>query len=477
MSIAAGKLRISERFGPSRTLLLALVLTVSACGSSGGGDEVIVGGDTDPGGENPTIPPSSCMTYVVDKDSPDASDTNDGRYARDGGTGPWRTIQHAVDRVGPCDTIQVRRAATPYVESANGYGVVIGQSGEAGKPITLEGFPGERPVLDLQQDSTSQEHAGGIFLNCVSWLVLRNFEIRNAAEAGVSGSLTGCGSRDLIIEDLIIHDIYGGNMAAGIRLNGSSEARIRDNTIYRVFKVREDDGPAVVPGDRESRSIEIEGNSIYSVGSGVIFSLQSGASLVDASVHDNRVYDAVEGVELLADLAGGSFSSVAIYGNILHGLDRGLSADLSDSSALSTGLSFRNNTLFDVRGAVELDKMADVSIYNNIFSNVDREYLIASHAVVFNYFDNNIYWPLNSVGWTLRSVGGARTYTSFDEWRTAYSTEGQTALRENPDTQSLVVDPLFVDALLGDFRLGPNSPALGRGRNAESIGGYFEVAE
>ena len=75
------------------------------------------------------------VDYWVDQGHASASDSNLGTADR-----PWRTVDHAVDSVGPGDVICVREGT--YRES-----VSIGVKGTAADPITLMGYPGERVVV------------------------------------------------------------------------------------------------------------------------------------------------------------------------------------------------------------------------------------------------------------------------------------------------------------------------------------------
>jgi hypothetical protein len=72
--------------------------------------------------------------YFVDPAS--GADSNDGSVAE-----PWRTMQFAVGRLDPGDTLYLRGGV--YFET-----VYLTRSGTAESPITISAYPGELPILD-----------------------------------------------------------------------------------------------------------------------------------------------------------------------------------------------------------------------------------------------------------------------------------------------------------------------------------------
>nr|MBC8248539.1 right-handed parallel beta-helix repeat-containing protein [Anaerolineales bacterium] len=147
--------------------------------------------------------------------SPDGDDANPGSFDQ-----PWRTIQHAVDSVGPGDTIWVRGGT--YNE-----GVVVATSGLPGLPITLIGYPGEVAILD----GSGLEQRDGIDIGGADYWTFQDLVIQDYILEGERGfglvsryhsqgiilqnlefSLVGTpikfnqGGEDVVIEDVYGHD-------------------------------------------------------------------------------------------------------------------------------------------------------------------------------------------------------------------------------------------------------------------------------
>ncbi|MCK4470569.1 MAG: hypothetical protein KAW49_02155, partial [Anaerolineae bacterium] len=147
--------------------------------------------------------------------SPDGDDANPGSFDQ-----PWRTIQHAVDNVGPGDTIWVRGGI--YNE-----GVVVATSGLPGLPITLIGYPGEVAMLD----GNGLERRDGIDIGGADHWTFQDLVVQDYGQEGERGfgfvswyhsqgitlqnlefSLVGTpikfhqGGEDVLVEDVYGHD-------------------------------------------------------------------------------------------------------------------------------------------------------------------------------------------------------------------------------------------------------------------------------
>ncbi len=168
------------------------------------------------------LPIAAQAEYYV---APDGDDGNSGTLAS-----PWRTIQKAVDRALAGTTIYVR--AGTYDGQVN-----VTRSGYSGQYISIENYPGERPVIDGDHTNEYGFNVTGSFIR------IKGFEIANLkanpAKSNPRGHVAGIGaySSNVIIEENVIHDITGGSGRTPygvIALSRSGGFLIQNNTIHHI---------------------------------------------------------------------------------------------------------------------------------------------------------------------------------------------------------------------------------------------------
>jgi hypothetical protein len=149
---------------------------------------------------------AQAATYYV---SPAGSDSSPGSLSA-----PFATLQKAANVANPGDTIYMRGGTYVLNDSA----VQIGRSGASGSPITVINYPGETPVLDGINITTSYRSA--IQLDNASWWHIQGLEIKNAAAMGI---YINSSSSNITIERCNLHhNVRIQGSGAGIQINSTA---------------------------------------------------------------------------------------------------------------------------------------------------------------------------------------------------------------------------------------------------------------
>jgi hypothetical protein len=395
-----------------------------------------------------TASAAHAATYYV---ATNGSDGNPGTQTR-----PWKTIQHAADRVAPGDTIRVR--------AGNYAGANFETPGTASRPIVLQAYPGERPAITADNPETPD----GINLEGASYMTVKGFTVNGRTRAGIRavtcdhvtirdnrldqngtwGILTGF-CDDLLIEHNVAsrsvqqHGIYVSNSGDRpvIRRNfvwGNRQAGIHMN------------GDASEGGDGIISDALVEMNTIHGNGA-------AGASGInmdgvqDSLIRNNLIYDEhASGISVYRIDGGGPSSGNRILNNTIVVASNGRWALNIQDGARDTILG--NNILCNrgsYRGVLDI-------------SEDSLPGLSSDYNAVMNRF----------------TTDGGDTILTLSQWRQ------QTGL----DAHSFVATPtqLFVDATRNDYRLSPSSPAIDHGATLDDVpadlvgtsrpqGAYYDV--
>jgi hypothetical protein len=395
---------------------------------------------------------------------------------------PGGSIQNALDAAGPGDTVQVH--AGTYREP-----VVFHHGG-----VTLEAFPGERPLLT----GANGPQGFQVLVQDVNDVTVRGFEIAgNKVKDGSGIRVLGSGAH-IALTDNFIHDIRGTD-AMGITVYGTEAAPIADltvarNTITRCQPARSE--ALTLNGNVDG--FQVLNNSVSDVNNigidliGGERDINPNPSLVarDGVVRGNRVANARSnyGGGFAAGIYVDGGRDIVVEDNVVTGSDLGLEVGAENRGVVASGIVVRNNVLafnqkaglvfggFDRRAGRVRDsffvnntvyrndtknegqgqlwiQFADTNVVtDNVFVAARNSVLISSDAGnVNNLLDHNLYL----------TRGGPDDVDITWNGRELCTFAGYQA-RTGQDAHGLFADPRFV-APGSDFHLLAGSPAIDAG--------------
>jgi hypothetical protein len=229
---------------------------------------------------------SSGQTFYV---APSGSDGGAGTQAA-----PWRTIQRALDRLKPGQRALVRAGA--YREDLR-----FDRSGTASAPISVEAYPGERPVLTAADSHPLEIGEDGAFFRFSGFVIERH--------PGTSGGNV---------------DVYGHH----VELAGNEIRQSRDQGVYTSEK---------------SHHVQILGNWIHDNGEGVRH--QSHGIYLQGDDHlvaNNRISDHPEGfgIQVYDSGSGSIITSNTVTGAGHSGIVVGGDGGVSEITVVNNVFAF-----------------------------------------------------------------------------------------------------------------------------------------
>jgi hypothetical protein len=364
---------------------------------------------------------ASAAKYYV---ATNGSDSNSGTSE----SSPFRSIQHALDLVQAGDTVYVRGGI--YYED-----FWITKSGAQGSPITLSGYPGERPVLDFQSSAINNTIRGLNLQNAsdyklpIGWIVIQGFEIVHGWN-GISFS----NLHDSVIRHNIIHD----SVEAGILGNG-----------YRVT---------------------IDGNIDYHNGydsNGKTTGTSVGGRDIVYGMYLTGTYFTITNNIISSNTGYGIQMAAYTFGDFSGSyLDHFAGTEYSNAQNW-----FVANNVFAYNGKVGIEvwngngSASDDTFENNIFYENCQGYTETcgggDQGIDF-YHSNGGHVLRNNMGYSsagLSLVGGAIGDVTF-------SGENPTLMTWSGEKDG--VNPLFINPSNFDFHLQSNSPAIDAGTSQQA---------
>ncbi len=209
----------------------------------------------------PPPPPDVAESFYL---APTGSDANPGAEDL-----PWRTLAHALPRLGPGDTLFLRDGI--YYEQVRGASI---RAGTATERITVRAYPGERPLL-----------RGVLWLGSAHYWTLDGINAQ-WDETGISGPLSGgdpiIGMTNGTGWEILNAEIWGARSYSALSVYGTGTVasepgawRVAGNCIHDTHSTHPTDGP-------QDHNVYV--NTGITAGSGVIennliFNAENGSNL------------------------------------------------------------------------------------------------------------------------------------------------------------------------------------------------------
>lgn len=402
---------------------------------------------------------------------------------------PWRTLQHAADRVTPGTTVLVQpgtyfekvqirvsgSATGGYITFQADGPVVLSGAGVAGAHmIHLENRRYVRIVGFDIRDNTKVDTGSGIWIDGTGdHLELRNnrvHEIRGADAMGIAvyGRSALSPISDLVVEGNEIFDCDPAQSEALV-LNGNvTRFRVANNLVHDVNNIGIDfiggEGTCPDPEQDAARDGVCVGNRVwrarssYGGGYGAGIYVDGGRNIV---IEGNEVQQCDLGIEVGAENPGSITSGVIVRGNLIHRNDKvGLIFGGYEAAAgrvvdceFLNNTCYKNDILADGNGEIAIQYAERNIIRNNIFFCGLQNVLLTSFTrSTGNVLDYNLWFAEVGADRAVFVWSGV-TVRGLDTFR-ARSAQGQ---------HSIFADPRLADADQGGFHLLPESPAIDAG--------------
>lgn len=382
--------------------------------------------------------------------------------------GPWRTIQYAKDQLAPGDTLYVRDGVS-QLSSEEGAAVMVRKSGSPGSPMALVAYPGAQVTIGSPTTDAINGYISDSAGPAVYWTFAKLTLVGQVTTVNMRTGFRLAGSNisapRASAADGTVATGGGGSHIAILGNEFTNCGDAKSISLYHVVYISAErtDSGARLPS---VTSREVAWNYFHdNLANRAINIYSQGArsSFLDGnSVHDNLIVNQRgDGILLGWYTTGDTW----VYNNVL------INVGLGPAFVDGPGSAY---TCLDVRaGHDELGKSGTtLHIHHNTFygcgwapSDVPNETGALAFVNTKNYtldVHNNIIFsslpyvtpevytnrkdvpPLDPAGFSHNLWFGAGHAPAFD-------------------SESVNVDPQFVDATRGDLHLSASSPAAGRG--------------
>jgi len=413
--------------------------------------------------EQAVLATNGTVYYVA----PTGSDSNPGTESQ-----PWQTIQKAADTLVAGDTVYIR--AGTYEEQ-----VIPVNSGSANNYITYASYPGETVMIDGNSITLPKYETGLFVVEDINYIKVSGLGIVNAGPNDNNAGIYVDNAHHVIIENNYTYN----TASSGIGVWDGSNIIIDGNEVRLACNDGEQEDITVSGTD----TFEIKNNHVHEGGPGTNggegITVKGGAT--NGKIYKNHVHDLTRGERtcIYIDAWGTTATSnIEIYQNVLHNSGAGISL-ASEDGGLVRNIKIYNNIVYDnqtngleigdwgrllirVR-PVESITFTNNTVYNNGSSGWGGGFYNENPDVKDIVVRNNIF----SQNPTFQIVNDTKVSLTVDH-NLIDGTQVYTSAISGTDT--VVGDPLFVNASGADFHLQANSPAIDNGSAAGAPNDDFD---
>ncbi len=406
----------------------------------------------------------------TDKDHPSASDSNDGRYTADGGTGPFKTIQKLVDSLETGMTGYVRESGSPYKENLRKSGSSVGgitftSGGTESNPIVLAGYPNERPVVnqELSRTPDTNQLVTGFFVMSGNHITIRNFEITQTNASGIltnpSQKTPGVYVEKLVVDDVHVHHLYGGDNTGGVRLDYCKWCTVKNSLFHDIYDTRYSSNTinsepygmhSGVHGFRPAYAI-IEHNYFYNLAKAIFQKTPNDDFFDSNKVRYNIIKDVNSAYNIsLAGAGSPPAMNGSFYGNIVINADVAVITNQNSSSAQSDGLLIYNNALYNTTSLASISGTTNVEVFNNIISKSNGPVIKSSNSerhgygrkTSLTYVNHNVYHDTNRIALIDNDANNETSFNTLESWQ-EFTDKTLMTMSSIPGANSLSNDPQY----------------------------------
>ena len=149
----------------------------------------------------------NATTYYV---ATNGSNSNNGTTT----STPWLTLQYGIDHVKAGDILYIRGGTYRTTGNASSSALLTmsGMAGTSSSHITVSAYPGEVPVLNLDNITTNQPAVFALFMNGSTYLDLKGLTVTGLAQPSSATNVAGfytTNSSHITIENCVCHHMGG----------------------------------------------------------------------------------------------------------------------------------------------------------------------------------------------------------------------------------------------------------------------------